>query len=273
MVFYFIEIFHFISLTILAFIWDKATLGYYAFAFRIFQILLTVFPLVIREVMRTRMYFAIAQTEDQDTHWEQLFFPMRVYSLITSVFWLAVYWWVDWGIGLIAPIYSASGTALRLLTVALLPLGVITICSDYLCSIYHKRTKVVILSWGTGIILQICCLSLVGVQAGHIFYIVPTYYLVATLLVYILVGRILFKVRGENLGNSCLRMMDLLWPLGIVCGGVYVMRRFFYLVPSKDFWGNLAPFGASVTVLLFFIFLAAPMAGYKKLFHDLCVRK
>jgi O-antigen/teichoic acid export membrane protein len=273
MVFYFIEIFHFVSLTILAFIWDKTTLGYFAFAFRIFQILLTVFPLVIREVMRTRMYFTIAQTEDHDTHLEQLFFPMTIYSLITSVFWLAVYWWVDWGIGLIAPIYSASGTALKLLTLALLPIGVTTICSDYLCSVYHKKTKVVILAWGTGIILQICCLSLLGVQAGHVFYIVPVYYLVATLLVYVLVWRILFKVRGGNLGSSYARMVDLLLPLGIVCGIVYVMHHFIYLVPSKNFWGNLMPFGVSVAVLLVFVFVAAPMAAYKKLFDDLGVRK
>lgn len=273
MVFYFIEIFHFISLTILAFIWDKTTLGYFAFAFRIFQILLTVFPLVIREVMRTRMYFTIAQTEDHDTHLEQLFFPMKVYSLITSVFWLAVYWWVDWGIGLIAPIYSASGTALKLLTLALLPLGVTTICSDYLCSVHHKKTKVVILSWASGIILQMFCLLLIGVRVDHIFHVVPAYYLVATLLVYVLVWRILFKVRSENLGSSCSRMANLLLPLGIACGAIYVMQHFFHLVPLKDFWGNLMPFGVSVAVLLCFIFMAAPMAAYKKLFDDVGGRK
>jgi O-antigen/teichoic acid export membrane protein len=153
---YSMDLFHVVALTILAFKCDKVTLGYYAFAYRIFQILLAIFPYLIQEVMRVRMYSHIAKTGEWSDHLPKLFYPIVVYSFVTSLICLMVYWWSGWAIGHFAPSYLYSVRAIEMLSFVLLPIGIVKICSDYLCSRVINKT-----------FYAVCRLGLGDSRAGH----------------------------------------------------------------------------------------------------------
>jgi len=242
---YSIQFYHMIALTILAFTCDKITLGYFAFAFRIFQICLAIFPFLIQEVIRTRMYFHVAQAKKGQPYLEKLFFPMGIYCAITSLFWLFIYWWTDWGINRIAPEYLYSVETLKLLTLALLPLGITKICSDYLCSNVHKKTKVTLLSWLLGITLQGIAICFVSIDQENLLFSVPLVYVISTFLIYVLITKTSLKVEGEVFPND-MRLICLWTPLAAAFVCVYFLKNFYHFMPSHNFNANIMPFLTSV---------------------------
>lgn len=262
---YSIEIFHIVPLTILAFLWDKETLGYYAVAFRIFQICLSIFPCLIQDVMRTRMYYHVAQKKDKKDGLKELLPPMGMYGLITAIFWLCVYWWTDWGVGRFIPEYINSVTALKVLTLTLLPLGIVKICSDYLCSPVIKKTLYVIMSWLFCVLLQGFLLYFIKIDAENILNIAPVIYSVCTMVVYILVVGQSFRIQGQW-KESALRMLYLLIPLGCVYALTYSFSVFFHIVPTKDFLSNLSPFLASASLAFCFFAVLIWIGRFNKTF-------
>ena len=231
---YSIQFYHMIALTIIAFLYDKPTLGYFAFAFRIFQICLALFPSLIQEIMRTRMYFHVAQVQDGQSYFKKLLFPMGVYCVITSFFWLFVYWWADWGIGYFAPTYTNSIGTLKILTVALVPLGIAKICSDYLCSHVHKKAMTVALVWGIGIILQGVAVIFACIDQSNLSYEVPMAYLISTFSIYVFLGRVSFEAK-EGIFSPYLHLIYLLMPLAIASAVTYALKAFWFTVPANTF--------------------------------------
>jgi hypothetical protein len=246
---YSMELFHAIALTLIAIRCDKATLGYSVFAIRLFQICLGIFPYLIQEVMRARMYYKIAQTEEREKHLQHLLSPMMTYGLITSIFWLFIYWWADWGIFRFSPTYINTVWAVKLLTLSLLPLGILKICSDFLCSRVYNKTRFVVLSWILGIVLQVTLLSVGVLDFQNILIKLATTYLASTLLVYILIVGESFQVKGYAL-KSLSRILLLFFPFLISCMVVYLPKNFFQYAPSRDFLNNVLPFIYSVFVTL-----------------------
>lgn len=256
---YSIQLYHMIALTILAFLCDKVTLGYFAFAFRIFYMCLTIFPFLIQEVMRTRMYFHVAQARKGQPYLEKLFFPMGIYCIITSFFWIFIYWWADWGINRVASNYLQSIETLKLLILALLPLGITKICSDYLCSNVHRKIRIVLLSWLFGVALQGSVIWVLSINQKNLLFNVPVVYLISTFVIYVLVTRASLEVEGEVFPGS-MRLIFLWIPLVGALSSVYFLKKIFLFSPSLDFSANIIPFLASlvlmygliqVTILLF----------------------
>lgn len=239
---YSIELFHAIAMTILAFQLDKTSLGYFAFAYKVFYVSLAIFPFLIQEVMRTRMYYKVAQLKQtEEGGLTQLFGPMVLYSVITMVFWLGLYWWADWGIQRFVPAYSGSVMTLKLLTLALLPLGIVKICSDYLCSLAQRRTIFVVKAWGGGIALQALSIFILFLNGRNVLPWVPFIYLSATLLVYALIVGAALNVR-QDFPRGIARMIYLTSPLLAVMIVIYFASYRFGIWPVLSLSANLGPF-------------------------------
>lgn len=247
MIIYSTQFFHAIALTILALQWDKETLGYFAFAFRIFHIFLALFPSLAQDLLRTRMYSKIAQTQDTQERLRYLVFPLVSYCCITSIFWLCLYWWSDWLIFRAAPLYMDSVPAIKLLTLALLPLGVSMVYSDYLCSRVLNKTRFVVLSWFLGIIIQAGWVYSIQLTPVSIINKVPLIYLVSNLVVYVLITGESLQAQGQ-LFMKFLRIFHLFLPLGFVCAAIYFVQLVFHWVPSREFLNNMPPFLCSITL-------------------------
>ncbi len=182
---YAVGIFHAIAMTVLAWRWDKETLGYFAFAFRIFQILLAIFPYLIQDVVRTRMYQNIAQMTSESQRMESLKGPLRLYALVTVACWVLAESFGSQIIAWVAPLYVNSVGMLQVLILALFPLGVAKIFSDYLCSRVHQRMHVALAIWASGTGLQM--LYLIFMNHDQIWH-VPLVYVAATLIVYVMMA-------------------------------------------------------------------------------------
>lgn len=264
---YSMDLFHVVALTVLAFKCDKVTLGYYAFAYRIFQILLAIFPYLIQEVMRVRMYSHIAKSEDWSEHLPKLFYPIIVYSFVTSVICLAVYWWSGWMIGHFAPNYLYSVRAIEMLSFVLLPIGIVKISSDYLCSRAINKTVYAVIAWALGIAGQVIALTIFDIQGDTILYIVPFVYLTSTLLVYILIPGTVFRDNG-NWFKTGMRLILMLSPL--VCAGfnLYVLRYLLDFHPTQIFVKNLRSFILSLIIhVLFFVLLKKLFGSQRRLMN------
>jgi len=264
---YAVELFHILAVTILAIHWDKATLGYFVFAFRIFQICLALFPYLIQQVMRTRMYFHIAAQKDKrEDDLQHLLFPMGIYSIFSSIFWLFLYWWSDWLVGYLAPLYGKSVVTLQLLALALLPTGITQVCSDYLCSHVHKMTKAVIVAWIFAIIFQGSFLYFGAVPENAILHSIPKIYLASTLLIYCLIVPMAFRMRNNTI-VATLRLIYLLLPVGIAYTVNIFLRDLFHFAPSRSLGDNLTPFFAANVLTYFGVAVVLYMTRNHKTFN------
>ena len=239
--------FNLLFFKVVAFIWDKETVGYYAFAIRIFQICLAIFPFLIREVLRPRMYFHLAETKNRASGLKNLIFPMSIYGVITSIFWLVTYWWSMFGVDQIAEEYKSAVTVLNILIFSLLPLGIAKICSDYLCSRVYNKMKFVICSWTIGIVFQIVCILFTNRIFPDIFHIVPVIYVLSTMMVYFCVVGYVFCI-GKKLGESLISVVNLFLPLVIALLSVLIIRSIFDGTPSLDAFSNL--YFSSISILI-----------------------
>ena len=245
------EIFHNISMSILALRFEKETLGYYSFAFRIFQVFLALFPALIREVMKTRLFYLAAQSQVTKEDSRNLVKMVQVYCFISLIFILVIYWWSDWIIFKVAPLYQSSAVTLKILSLALLPLGLTIIMGDYLCSPVFKKELFVISVWVTGILVQIILL-LVNVDAQGIFWQVPCIYLLISIIVFLMIVGYSFK-RRVNIGKCLARLFYTLLPwISLVLIG-WVSRYCFSCQPSAQVTTNLKPFLLSFLFLIFVV--------------------
>ena len=170
---------------------------------------------------------------------------MGIYCTITSFFWLFIYWWADWGINQIASEYLRSVETLKLLTLALLPLGITKICSDYLCSNVYRKTGITLLSWLLGIILQGTAIYFISISQENLLFNVPLVYVISTFLIYVLVTKASLRVEGE-IFPSDMRLISLWVPLAMALVCVYSLKKFLHFIPSYDFNTNIIPFLTSV---------------------------
>lgn len=181
-VYYLYEFFQMIALTVLAWRWDVVTLGYFAFAFRIYQICLSLFPAVMADVMRTRMYFHSAQKQGGEDFFRRLFMPLGIYMVVTGLFWLLMYVGAEWGIRKFFPHYVESTQALTLLMLALIPMGIVKVLGEFLCSRVYNRTTLVIFAWILGIVFQGLFFLILPLTQANIVHIAPVIYLASTIL-------------------------------------------------------------------------------------------
>ena len=247
---YTIEFFHMVALTILAFRCDKMTLGYIAFSFRIFQVCLAVFPSLIQDVMRARLYYTVAQTNSAKQQFQQFIYSMTTYGLVVSAFWLAVYWGAPWAINRFSHMYTPSVGMLQWLTAALLPIGIVKIFSDYLCSRVHQKTTTVIVLWGMAIALQSLLLWIVPVHQQEYFNLVSIGYFLSTLIIYFSIVGLTFSL-GETWVQGLLRSLQLLAPLVLVSVSVVFVTFAWHKGPTSNFKENILPGLLSTLPLLF----------------------
>ncbi|MCK5259537.1 MAG: hypothetical protein KAJ70_00600 [Candidatus Omnitrophica bacterium] len=251
--FYSTSIFDTISVTIVALIWDKTTLGYYAFAFRIFQVCLAIFPLLIQQVIQARMYFHLAKTERENASLEDLMNPMLIYGIVTSIFWLVFYWWGMLVITKFAPEYKPSIIVLSIFIVSLLPLGVSKISSDYLCSRIYKKMIFVSCCWVMGICLQIACILLANYMFHDVFNMIPMIYVLSTLVVYFFVVGYATRI-GKMRRKSLSLIAYLLSPLAAALFSTLLIYIIFNGLPSLSISRSVYFSSASIlsTLVIFF---------------------
>jgi hypothetical protein len=245
LMFYAITFFNVVPMTVVAFFWDKTTLGYYAFAYRIFEICLSIFPFLIRDVIRTRMYFQLAENKDQPQSPSFLVLPMLVYGVTVTIFWLAVYWWGTYAITRYVSDYRPSMLSINILLFSLLPLGVNKICSDYLCSRVYNRFGYVNIVWVAGIFLQIAGILIVHQRYHDALFLVPIVYLVVTFMVYILLAGTALKTAGAQ-GAGVTPAVRLLLPLFTAFMAVTLVRSEFYPAPDFFFYKNIVASAVSI---------------------------
>ena len=246
---YSVEFFHAVAITILAYQWDKETLGYFAFAYRMFYMALALFPYSIREVFRTRVYFRVARAGSGKSSFERFYLPMDLYCAAATFVWLTVYWWTDSVVHWLAPVYIPSTMALKLLMLALVPLGITKILTDYLCSNVSQKTMTVIMAWGLGIAIQAGLIFGADLNPANILYKIPGIYLVSTLIVYIWIGISSFRLM-DDMAKNMWRLIYFLLPLAIAVGMTFLGKQWFLWSPQYGFYENLAPFSLSVLATL-----------------------
>jgi len=255
------EIFHATALTVLALRWDRQTLGFFVFAFRIFQILLIIFPVLIQEVVRTRMYFWLARAKEEMNGFRHMILPLGFYGLVTAVIWIAGYCWVDWVVWRFVKYYIPSVHAVKLLVIALLPLGITKIASDYLCSRVHNKAKFVIFGWLSGIIVQAVCLYCFPIAPENILVTAPLIYLGATLWVYFLIVSVSFAGDGRWAGGICQSVIMLL-PMAVAIGAIVGASQLTGWHPTGKFQDNILPF--IVSLLIFGAVITGMLAALRR---------
>ncbi len=202
-VYYSYEFFHVIALTILAWQYDKVTLGYFAFAFRIYQICLSIFPAVMADVMRARMYVHSAQLQKGEDPFRKMFLSLGIYIMMTGLFCFLTYIGAGWGIQRFFPHYVESTQTLILLMFALIPMGTVKVLGEFLCSRVYHRTALVIFAWILGIIFQGLFFFLFPLTQSNIIYIAPLIYMAASVLTFSVVLWTAFDVRRSNIQLRC----------------------------------------------------------------------
>lgn len=199
-VYYLYEFFQVITLTVLAWKLDMVSLGYFAFAFRIYQICLSLFPAVMADVMRARMYVHSAQLQRGEDPFQRLFVPLRIYTVVTGLFWFFIYAGAEWGIRRFFPHYAESTQALILLTLALIPMGIVKVLGEFLCSRVYNKAALVISAWILGIIFQGLLFFILPLTQVNIIHAAPLIYLAAVILTFSVILWAAFDVRRYKLG-------------------------------------------------------------------------
>ncbi len=202
-VYYLYEFFQVFALTVLAWKWDVVTLGYFAFAFRIYQICLSLFPAVMADVMRSRMYFFSARMQEGEGPFQRLFVPLGMYTAVTGLFWFLMYAGAEWGIRRFFPHYVDSAQALIVLTLALIPMGIVKVLGEFLCSRVYNKTVLVISVWILGIIFQGLLFFMLPQTQVNIVHAAPLIYLAAAVLTFILILWVAFDVRRFKTRIKC----------------------------------------------------------------------
>ena len=248
---YSIGLFREVTLTVSAFYYDKSTIGYLAFALKIFQICLALFPLLIQELLRTRIYFHVAQTKGT-RDLDRLLLPLGVYSMITALFWVLMYWWIDWAINYFAPQYASCIGMMKILFFSLIPLGICIVCGDYLCSHAYKLAHVVVLAWWSGIIFQVASLNTMFLNKIFSLLNIATTVVISTFIIYAIIGGYAFCKKKE-ISRGVLLLFGFLMPGLISFFVVAILKNYFGWMPSYVFTHNLLPFALS-TLLISSIF-------------------
>lgn len=199
-VYYSYEFFQMIALTVLAWKWDVVTLGYFAFAFRIYQICLSLFPAALADVIRSRMYFHSARLQEGEDPFRGLFVPLGMYTALTGLFWFLVYAGAGWGIQRFFPYYVDSTQALIVLMLALIPMGLVKVLGEFLCSRVYNKTALVIFAWILGIIFQGLFFFMFPLTQANIIHVAPVIYLAAAVLTFGVILWVAFDVRRLKLG-------------------------------------------------------------------------
>ncbi|GEM_PF-3167511 len=266
-VYYSYEIFQAVAITVLAWQWDKQTLGYFVFAFRVYQICLDIFPAVIADVLRTRLYFYAAQIKAMDDPFEKIYRPLKVYAMVAAFFWLIVYWWGNWGIQRFFPNYVQSTMALKLLMLALIPMGIVKVLSQYLCSSIFKRMPWIIMAWTASIFTQATLFFIFPLTSENITAMSSVIYLSSTFLIYISIGFCAFGFGlKEKFYNTISKMVSLLIPLSIILMVVGIIRFSGHWLPTGNFYMNILPFGLSVLgtgILMYFVYFFERPVNFK----------
>lgn len=203
-VYYLYEFFQVIALTVLAWKWDVVTLAYFAFAFRIYQICLSLFPAVMADVMRSRMYFFSARMQEGEDPFRGLFIPLGIYTAVTGLFWFLMSVGAEWGIRQFFPHYADSTQALVILMLALIPMGIVKVLGEFLCSRVYNRTALVIFAWILGIVFQGLFFFMLPLTQVNIIHIAPIIYLAAAVLTFSIILWVALDVRKLKLGVKCL---------------------------------------------------------------------
>lgn len=199
-VYYLYEFFQMIPLTVLAWKCDVVILGYFAFAFRIHQICLGLFPTVMADVMRSRMYFLSAQLQDGEDPFRRLFVPLGMYTAVMGLFWFLMYAGAGRGIRNFFPHYVGSTQALIVLMLALIPMGPVKVLGEFLCSRVYNKTALVIFAWVLGIIFQGLLFFMLPLTQANIVHVAPVIYLAAAVLTFGVILWVAFDVRRLKLG-------------------------------------------------------------------------
>lgn len=201
MVYYLYDFFQMIALTVLAWKWDVVTLAFFAFVFRIYQIFLSLFPTALADVMRSRMYFHSAQMPQGKDPFQKIFVPLGIYAAMAGLFWLLMYGAAGWVIHRFFPQYVDSTQALIVLTLALIPMGLVKVLGEFLCSRVYNKTTLVIFAWVLGIVAQ-GVLFLMLPAGVNIVQVAPAIYLATALLTFSIIAWIAFDVRRFRLGTK-----------------------------------------------------------------------
>ncbi len=247
-IFYSFEAFRFTPMTAIMMRYSADQIAPCIFAFRIVLLCFPFFPFLLQDMMKTRMFQQIAKDKTADRQLEFLVFPIKLYALASSLFCLALYWFIPWFIGRLAPVYHDSATGIAILSLTLLPLGIAQVCSDFLSSRLYQQTSFVFFAWLTGIVLQVILLIAMPSNAFVINRLVPFIYLGVTFLIYLFISCFVFG----RVSNLRLRFMPLfvLAPLFILIIEVFVFAKWFRITPSPLLLPNVFFF-----LLSSFIFL------------------
>lgn len=255
------EWFHSIPLTIIAMFWSKTTLGYFTFAFRLFQLFLALFPYLIQQITRTRIYFLLGQQKLDEKLVSSIINILRTYCCLSVLFASIFYIWADWGIDKFIPKYSTSGYAVKSLPFMLLPLGIAYIFSDYLSSRFHNRVWLSIFGWLTGVAVQ--CLLFIGLYLTGFDVLkgASWIYMISVIFVYLFLSVNVF-ILTETVRKAFGMAFFLLLP---ILGVSFINLYLSYIMPgfsSALVWQNLNFFFISISlssvVLIFYFF------GFKK---------
>lgn len=252
---YSIQLFHNIALTILALKLSKETLGYFAFAVRIFQIFLAMFPILIQDVIRTRVYYKAAESQNIQKGLKLISFPLISYSCIISIFWLVLYWWFDWLVLSVAPIYKDSIVAVKLLSISLIPLGAALVYSDYLASLVVNKTWSAIFAWLLGISFQVGCVYYLKINALNVMTLMPTIYILSTFIVYVFIAS---KFQQNHSLKEFIKIFNVFLPFSLVCFSIYFVQWLLNAFPVSNLLDNTFPFLLSlflsgITITTFWI--------------------
>ncbi len=163
---YLSRLFHYLPLTILAFVWSRETLGHFVFAFRVFEILLALFPYLTQELVRTLMYQRLAQLEKGKNRFKILMMPIGFYLALTLCLWFVIYWFslpiAHW----LFPAYVDSIPALQILSLSLIPFGISQIIGDFLSSRVLLKTRRVVSLWVVSTVVQ-CVLFIIMMLSSY----------------------------------------------------------------------------------------------------------
>jgi hypothetical protein len=249
---YSIDVFHMTAMTVLAILWDKETLGYFAFAFKIFQICVSLFPFLIQEVMRTRMYYNVAAAGKGTGGAGNLVRPILAYGFITIAFWQVVFWWAPWAVAKCVPTYIDSVPALIILTLALMPLGVAKICTDFLCSRSILKSGSALKIWGSGIALQALLITFWPTAEDQILRNVPLFYLISALWIYFASFISVFKSEYPWWPRTVYAAVQCLVPVFAALAIVRLEKSVWHWIPGGYWLYNLPSFAVAIALSLGF---------------------
>lgn len=132
---------------------------------------------------------------------------------------------------------GASVMVLNIFILSLMPLGINKISSDYLASRVYNKMAYVNICWTAGIVLEVIGIFWVNRVYAGILNIVPSIYLLMTVLVYFFVTGYAFYIGRRNRGDLS-AMVHLLTPPAVALLSVVLCGRVFDGLPSMNIMDN-----------------------------------